>query len=97
MFMKDKNKAVGVIIASMKKKPDGSSSEETSQSPESDGAQQDSSIGEESAADEIINAVHSKSPKALIEALKSFYEICSQNEEDSESPETESSESEPKE
>lgn len=82
-MMQDKKKAVSVLIARMKKP-----SEEVSKAPEKDGVEQDSSMGLESAADEIMSAVESKNPKALVSALKSFMEMC-----DNESPEHEQSES----
>lgn len=72
MIMPDKKKAVSVLIARMKQPKE----EQVSKAPEKDGVEQDSSIGLESAADEIMSAVESKNAKALVEALKSFMEMC---------------------
>ena len=41
-----------------------------------DGVQQDSSVPEEIAAEELISALELKSPKAIVEALKALMELC---------------------
>jgi hypothetical protein len=72
MFMKDdKKKAVGIIIAKAGK-PD-----KQAEGPEEDqGEQPEDSEGMKTAAEEILSAVESKDASALVEALKSFYEMC---------------------
>ena len=77
MFMDDTKKRAGAIIASM--------SGSMAKKPSKDGAEQDSSAGHDAAASEIMDAVHSKNPAALKEALKSFVSMC-MDEESSDSP-----------
>lgn len=86
--MKDPKKDVALLIASKLGKPDNM--KEAPQSEE--GAELDQSIGFKSAAEEIIKAVESKDSSMLMEALKSFHQMC----QDEEYSEPEASE-EPKE
>lgn len=67
MLLKDdKKKMVTIIAGKLGEKPVETEND----------VEQDKSIGLESAAEEIISAVHSKSPKAVVEAMKSFMEMC---------------------
>jgi hypothetical protein len=83
MFMDNKKKAAGLIIASM----DGS----MKKAPKNEmGDMVDASAGHQAAAEEIIAAVESKDAKALMSAMKSFVSMCM----DEYEAEEESSESE---
>lgn len=68
MLMKDPKKSIALLIAGPKKMEDSPKSEE--------GGEYDPSIAYKSAAEEILAAVESKDPGALVEALKSFHEMC---------------------
>lgn len=83
MFMADKKKPSTVIVARMK----AGKSEEAPAETNEMGDEVDSSIGLDSAAEEILAAVKSGDAKALKEALSSFMELC-------ESPATEDAEQE---
>lgn len=74
MLMKDPKKSFALLIASKGKMPENAQ-------PSEHGAEADNSIGEESAAEEIMNAVHAKDPKSLAAALKSFIQMCENYEE----------------
>lgn len=83
MLMKDNKKGMALIIAKKLGSPE--------QAPMSDdGAEMDSSIGHKSAAEEILKAVESKDASALVDALKSFVEMCQNDYEPEESEESES-------
>lgn len=80
MLMKDPKKNLATLIVG-KMRPD-----ETK--PTTDGAEYDPSVGYKSAAEEILKAIEDKSPEALVEALKSFHEMCmNEPEEESQEPE----------
>jgi hypothetical protein len=84
MLMKDNKKMATIIMAKMGKKPED-------QEPKmEDGAEQDDSMALKTAGEEFLQAVESKNPMALVEALKSLMELC-------ESPEQEEAEHEPQE
>lgn len=69
MFMDDKKKQAGLIIASM----DGA----MKKAPKNEmGDMVDASAGHEAAAQEIISAVESKDARALMAAMKSFVSMC---------------------
>lgn len=68
MIMSDDKKKMASIIVSGMGKPD-------QKAPEKDGAQQDDSVASESAAEELIAAIHSKSPKGVVESMKNFMAV----------------------
>ncbi len=68
MMMSDNKKKMASIIVSGMDKPD-------MKAPEKDGAQQDDSVASESAAEELIAAIHSKSAKGVVEAYKNLNSI----------------------
>lgn len=74
MLMKDNKRSITTIISGL-----GAPEQEA----KPDNVEQDASIGLDTAAEEILKAVESKSPKALVEALKSFMEMCDYEEADS--------------
>lgn len=76
MLMKDPKKSIAMILASGPKKPDV---------PEGD--QDDSSMALDSAAEELVSAIHAKDTKGVVSALKSFMDMC--DDDDSEQPESE--------
>lgn len=77
MFMKDdKNKKAATIIISRLKK----NREQLSAAPESEGANVDDEMV--MIADEVMQAITSKDPKALMESLKSFISMCEDYEEE---------------
>lgn len=84
MFMSDNKKKASMVIADMgapmNPKPDVP-----------DSMEYDASAGYDAAAQEMIDAMHSKSPKALRSALKSFVSMC-MDEPDADDDSTEDSE-----
>jgi hypothetical protein len=82
LMSSNKDKMAATIIAGMGNKED-------KQAPEQEGAEQDDSVGMESAAEELISAIESKSPKAVVAALKACMDMYEQSEpeEASEAPE----------
>lgn len=90
MMMSDKKKPSTLIIAKMRAgKP-----EEQSEAPTSDmGGQDDSSMAKESAAEELLKAIESKSAAGIAEAFSNMMELCGQHE-SSESEEEKSEEME---
>jgi hypothetical protein len=69
----NKDKMAATIIAGMGKKED-------SEAPQQEGAEQDDSVGMESAAEELLSAIESKSPKAVVAALKACMDMYEQSE-----------------
>lgn len=81
MLMSDnKKKIVTTLIGRLK-----GDKEEMSEAPSKDGVEQDSSVGYHSAMDEFISAVHSKDAKKAHSALKSYMDMC-EDEEESKDP-----------
>lgn len=80
----DKKKSVAVIMSKLNgpAQPKGYA----------DGGEVDNSIAIDSASEEIMQAIEKKDVKALTSALKSFMDMC-YDEEQQESPEEESKES----
>lgn len=72
--MNDKKKNVALIVKGMTN-PD---MKEAPQSEE--GGEIDNSIAIDTAAEEIMSAMESKDPKSLVSALKSFMELCKEEE-----------------
>jgi hypothetical protein len=71
MLMKpDKKQAVSLIMGKMLKKPT-----ETSEAPTENGVEQDDSVALETAAEELMQAIEQKSPKAVVESLRSLIEL----------------------
>lgn len=79
MLLTDKKKMAATIISGMDKKPD----EEMPKS--EDGGELDASPGLESAAEELLAAIESKSAKGIVEAIKSMIELANEPEESEES------------
>jgi hypothetical protein len=81
MMMADKGKkGIAIILSKMK-----GGEEEMKKAPMSEeGAESDHEMGLTSAAEEILRAVKSDNPKALVEAMKAFYDMCGSEEEDME-------------
>ncbi len=78
MLMKpDKKKEASLIIAGIKGPEKSPMSD--------DGAEQDNSMAEETAAEDLISAIEQKSPKAIVEAFKNMLECCKPVEEAEES------------
>lgn len=80
MLMKDdKKKSVSLIMDKlMNKKP------ELTEAPMVDGAEQDDSVAVNTAAEELMSAIESKSPQAFVSAFKSLMELCQNDSEPSE-------------
>ena len=76
MLLTDKNKMAATIIANVAKKPE--TEEEAPMS--EDGGESDDSVAMESAAEELMSAIESKSTKGIVEAIKSLVELCNQGE-----------------
>ena len=76
MMSDKKNKMASIIVSGM-----GKSDE---MAPEKDGAQQDDSVASESAAEELISAIHSKSAKGVVEAMKNCLAVMDKDEDESE-------------
>jgi hypothetical protein len=63
-------------------------SEKSSEAPKSEnGDEMDQSAGYDSAAEEMLQAIHSKDAEGLKRALKSFVEMCSNEGPEAEEPE----------
>ena len=72
MIMVDKKKPAALIIAKMR-----GEKEEMSEAPKSEiGDESDDSMAKESAAEELLKAIESKSPKAIAEAFSAMMELC---------------------
>lgn len=82
MLMKDNKKSIATLIAKRAKGPShiDNMQPEFKESPEKEGALQDNSVGLESAAEELLSAIESKSPKAVVEAFKALAEMCEYDE-----------------
>lgn len=79
LMQPDKKKMASLIIASA-----GPKGEKMEEAPQKDGAEQDNSIAEESAAEDVMAALESKDPKALVSAFKALMEICDMQEDSAE-------------
>jgi len=73
MLMKDDKKKMASIIVGKMDKPD-------EEMEPKEGAIPDDSVALESAAEELLQAVESKSPKAVVEAMKSLMDLMDQDE-----------------
>ena len=83
MLMKDNKKSAITLIVNKAKGPNhlDNMKPEFEKAPMKDGAEQDSSIPEDSAAEELLQAIEQKSPKAIVEAFKALMGICDMPEE----------------
>lgn len=80
MILSDKKKPSTLIIARMRAgKPDEEQKAPTGEY----GGEHDDSMAKESAAEELLKAIESKSPKAIAEAFSSMMELCHSSEEES--------------
>lgn len=78
MMMSDKKKPATLIIAKMRAgRPDMEEKAPMSEM----GGQDDDSMAKEAAAEELLKAIESKSPKAIAEAFSSMMELCGEKEE----------------
>jgi len=79
MLMKDNKKQMVSLIVGKAKGPnhiDNLKPEESTELPPmKDGVQVDNSVPAEMAAEELISAIETKSPKAIVEALKALMEL----------------------
>lgn len=87
MLMKDNKKNMVSMIVKAAKGPNHMDNmkpkeSEMSEVPMKDGVEQDSSIPENAAAEELISAIEMKSPKAIVEAMKSLLEILDSQEDE---------------
>lgn len=78
MMMSDdkKKKMASVIVGKI------GSPQDDAPAPEKDGALQDDSVAMDTAAEEFLSAVEAKSPKAVVEALKSLWQLMDDAEPD---------------
>lgn len=68
MLMKDQKKnEASIIVAGLK----------GAQPKQEDNVENDGSIAEETAAEDLMAAIEQKSPKAIVEAFKNLMECCS--------------------
>lgn len=82
MLMKpDKKKSVTLIMSRL-----GAQPEQAPTSPE-DGVEQDDSIGFDTAASELLAAIKSDSPKAVVSAIKALVAMCEESEPEESEPE----------
>lgn len=73
MIMSDKKKPAALIIAKMQ----AGKADKESEAPQNEmGDEIDDSMAKESAAEELLKAIESKSPKAISEAFSSMMELC---------------------
>jgi hypothetical protein len=73
MIMSDKKKPAALIVARMS---EGKKDEESEAPTNEMGDQVDDSVAKESAAEELLSALESKSPKAVAEAFDAMMELC---------------------
>lgn len=82
MLMKDPKKGMAALIAKKLGSP------EVSEAPKSEmGGEEDNSLGHKVAAEEVMRAIETKDATMLVEALKSFIQMCEAEEEMSEDSE----------
>lgn len=79
LMQPDKKKMAALIISKA-----GPKNEEFKQVESKDGAEQDNSIAEDSAAEDLMAAIEQKDPKAIVSAFKALMEICDIKEDASE-------------
>lgn len=76
-MMDDKKKRITTIIAKIGKPSEAAPTNEM-------GDEIDDSMPKEAAAEELLAAIESKSPKGIIEAFESLMELCERKEESQE-------------
>lgn len=95
MLMKDNKKKLVSLIVNKAKGPSHLDNLKYSEGGEverpemKDGVQQDKSIPQEAAAEELLSAIESKSPAAVVEAIKALMELCESEESEPEDSEKE--------
>lgn len=73
MFMSDNKKKTATLVLQKLK----GGSEQLSEAPvNEDGDELDQSAGYDAAGDELLQAIDSKDPKAIVSAIKSLVEMC---------------------
>lgn len=73
MMLPDKKKVSTLIISKMRKDSPG----EMFEAPKGEnGGESDDSLAKESAAEELLKAIESKSPAAIAEAFSAMLELC---------------------
>lgn len=84
MLMKDNKKSIVTLIANKAKGPSHMDNlkPDFDSAPEKDGAVQDDSVAVNSAAEELLSAIESKSAKGIAEAFKSLMQLCDNDEAD---------------
>lgn len=75
LMQPDKKKMAALIIAKA-----GPKGEKIEEAPMKDGAEQDNSIAEESAAEDLMAAIEQKDAKQIVAAFKALMEICDMQE-----------------
>lgn len=73
MLLTDKKKPAALIVARMQ---EGKADKESEAPKNEMGDEVDDSVAKESAAEELLAAIESKSPKAVAEAFSSLMELC---------------------
>lgn len=71
LMQPDKKKLAALIISKA-----GPKGEKIEEAPMKDGAEQDNSIAEESAAEDLMSALEQKDAKQFVAAFKALMEIC---------------------
>lgn len=77
MLSDAKKKAVSIIVKKAKGPTNMENMQPEYKEPEMEnGVEQDQSVPEMAAAEELLSAIESKSPAAIVEALKALMELC---------------------
>ena len=75
MFGNDNKKMAGVILRGMKPPTEAEPTDDTSGDTEGDFEKGEGAEGLESAAEDLISAIHSKNAKGVLEAMRNYYTI----------------------
>lgn len=76
MLMKDNKKGMAAAILARMPKKEGEVEETEPVEVSEDGAEMDDSVATNTAAEELISAIESKSAPAVVEAMKALMELC---------------------
>lgn len=77
--MKDNKKKMAALIISKAAGP-ANAKEQLDEPVVKEGAEQDDSIGMESAAEDLMQAIEQKNAKGIVAAIKDLYAMCESNE-----------------